>query len=179
MYPIWCYKTKAKHSLSSVFSIRRTRKPPFVSFTYTGCQLLSLRLTHFIHAVFRKSPLRVFYCTWMRIGTLMDWMRTPTWYNNFFILTLWLCWCWLFHTAEKQFYSVQCQRSRVKSEACSFLLNHSVPSRSRVQSLFMTCHSGHVKQQSLIVLQPLEFSCPCRDIAQRLIDYSLSRGGWW
>lgn len=44
-----------------------------------------LVLTHVVHAVFRKSPLRVFCWTWMRGGTLMDWMRTPIWYNLLFL----------------------------------------------------------------------------------------------
>ncbi len=43
-------------------------------------------LTHFVHAVFRKTPLRVFCRSWMRIGTLNSWMKTPTWYNLFLLL---------------------------------------------------------------------------------------------
>lgn len=54
-----------------------------MEFLQNDNNIFLLILTSFVHAVFRKNPLRVFCCNWMRIGTLNSWMRTPTWYNLF------------------------------------------------------------------------------------------------
>lgn len=90
-------------------------------------------LTHFV-AVFRKSPLRVFCCNWMRIGTLIDWLRTSTWYNLFVcVVFFWLCWCWCFQTADRC-SPVQWQRISVEIreslDGIFFLYSVSVQSKN-------------------------------------------------
>lgn len=149
-----------------------------------------LYVTCFVHAVFRKSPLRVFGCTWMRIGTLMDWMKTPTWYNLLYLFCFFLALCGagaLILLMGVSLCNAKGQEWKPRQSQYGFFL-----SRCHIKYPPRKGRFGSLKQEQGSPIYctaraaSLGFSCPYPDIAQTaglaqtwgrlMIDVAIGKG---